>query len=351
MSGQRRAGYDCARAVCAVTVALFHYGTTCEAMGLHGFSDRLISYAGGTWGELASLVFLMLSGAALTCGYPAKSFSLASFYKKRWKSLYPLYYLAYMLAAVWLFFYFPGYFAAATPASLLLSALGMDGYFSYRCAGSYILGEWFLGAIVLLYLLYPLLCRALEHRAARWAVSAVLPVASLLVIRHGWFGIYYGIYGLHNLWLCAFLFWCGMLFEKYHARFPRLFRILPFGGVCFFALTLLVPLGINPFYTMLTGALALFPVLTALGDALQSCRFFTACCRWISKQSYALLLVHHVLFQQGLVRLFRGFAPTLPACLLGLCAALALARLLNALYHFLCRALPRAAAAKEVFHE
>lgn len=347
MSGQRRAGYDCARAVCAVTVALFHYGTTCEAMGLHGFSDRLIAYAGGTWGELASLVFLMLSGAALTCGYPAGSFSLAGFYKKRWLSLYPLYYLAYVLAAVWLLFYFPGYFNAATPASLLLSALGMDGYFSYRCAGSYILGEWFLGAIVLLYLLYPLLAWALEHRFARAAVSVVLPLASFLVIRHGWFGIYYGIYGLHNLWLCAFLFWCGMLFEKYHVQLARLFRLLPALGTVLLAVTVLKPLGINLFYTMTAGALGTFPVLVFLGDALQGCRGFTAFCRWVGRQSYALLLVHHVLFQQGLVRLFGAFASTLPACLLGLCAALALARLLNALYALLRGVV----SPKEVLHE
>ena len=68
MSGPRRAGYDCARAVCALTVALFHYGTTCEALGLHGFSDKLIAYPGGTWGELASLVFLMRSPAAIPPG-------------------------------------------------------------------------------------------------------------------------------------------------------------------------------------------------------------------------------------------------------------------------------------------
>ena len=347
MSAERRAGYDCARAVCAVTVALFHYGTTCEAMGLHGFSDRLIGYAGGTFGELASLVFLILSGASLACGYPAGSFSLPRFYKKRFLSLYPLFYLAYALAALWLFVYFPGYFNAATPASFLLSALGMDGYFSYRCAGSYILGEWFLGAIVLLYFLYPFLAKAVENRISRLLVSAVLPLASFLVIRHGWFGIYYAIYGLHNLWLCAFLFWCGILYEKYHAVFPRFFRLLPLGGGILLAVTLAVPLGINPFYTMLAGALGAFPVLVALGDALRGCRAFTALCRWVGKQSYALLLVHHVLYQQGLVRLFGPAAPSPLACLLGLCAALGLARLLNALY----AVLRRAATRKEVLHE
>ena len=113
----------------------------------------------------------------------------------------------------------------------------MDGYFSYRCAGSYILGEWFLGAIVLLYLLYPLLAGALENKFARAAVSAVLPLASVLVIRHGWFGIYYGIYGLHNLWLCAFCFWYGMLLEKAHARFVRLNRLLPLAGAALLACT------------------------------------------------------------------------------------------------------------------
>lgn len=334
MSG-RRPGYDCVRAVCAVTVVLFHYGTTCEAMGLTGAFHVFVSFTGGTWGELASLTFLVLSGASLSYGYPLERISPISFYKRRWKSLYPRFYLAYGLAALWLLFYFPGYFGAASPASLMLTVLGMDGYFSYRCAGSYILGEWFLGAIVLLYLLYPLLAWSLERRSLRILFSGILLAASILVIRHGWFGIYYAIYGLHNLWLCTFCFWCGMLYQHFSLQFPWFAALAALSGAGVFFTAVFLPLGINSFYTMLAGALGCFCTLVLLGDQLKRFRRFTALCRWVSTQSYALLLVHHVLFQQGLVRLLGRFAPTLSGCMLGLAAAILLARLLNLLYSFL----------------
>lgn len=335
--------YDLIRVLCMSTVALFHWGTTCTEQGLSGVSDAFVAYPNGTWGEMASLVFLMLSGAVLALNYPFGRFSALSFYKKRWLSIYPLYYLAYGLAACWLLVFWPGYFGNADPFKFFLSFLGMDGYFSYRWAGSYILGEWFLGAIVLLYLLYPLLAAAMEHTATRTAVTAVLPIAFVLVVRHGWFGTYYAIYSLHNLFTCALCFWLGMLYQKYRTVFPRLFRAAALFSLPVLAVTLFFPLPMNHFYWMMLDAICCFLVLAELAPLLLRWGPLAALCRWLGKYAYAMLLVHHFLFQQLLVGRFGAFAATLPGCFAGLLCALAGAVLLQTIYNLLRRLVHRAA--------
>ncbi len=45
----------------------------------------------------------------------------------------------------------------ASKVSFLLTIFGMDGYFFYKINDFYILGEWFLGCIILLYLCFPIL--------------------------------------------------------------------------------------------------------------------------------------------------------------------------------------------------
>lgn len=336
MSARSRAPeYDLIRVLCMCTVALFHWGTTCTEQGLAGASDAFVAYPNGTWGEMASLVFIMLSGAVLALNYPAGRISLPAFYKKRWLSIYPLYYLAYGLAACWLLVFWPGYFGNASPFKFFLSFLGMDGYFAYRWAGSYILGEWFLGAIVLLYLLYPLLAWAMEHRAARAVVTVVLPIAFVLVVRHGWFGVYYAIYSLHNLFTCALCFWLGMLYQKYRSVYPRLFRAAAALCLPVLAVTFFLPLPMNHFYWMMLDAACAFLALAELSPLLLQWKPLTAACTGLGRYAYAMLLVHHVLFQQVFVRRFGAFAATLPGCLLGLAGALAGAFLLQTFYDFL----------------
>ena len=45
---------------------------------------------------------------------------------------------------------------------ILLSLFGVDGYFSYKIPNYYQVGEWFLGAIVMLHAVYPLLSFAVN---------------------------------------------------------------------------------------------------------------------------------------------------------------------------------------------
>ena len=100
--------------------------------------------------------FFCISGAVLNYNY-SKILSFKGFYFKRWKSIFPSYYICFS------YFYLRNVFDTRKLLyndhwkTLFLTLVGLDGYLYYRIKSYYLVGEWFLGAIIIIYTLYPLL--------------------------------------------------------------------------------------------------------------------------------------------------------------------------------------------------
>ena len=139
---------DFIRAVCAIIVVCYHFSCACEIFELQGSGNILYRYANGTWGEMAVSVFFMLSGAVMIYNYQGKKLELAMFYKKRWLSLFPMFYVMWILMYVIKASVNHNWFWGGEPKLMLLSLFGMDGYFYYRQPNYHSIGEWFLGAII-----------------------------------------------------------------------------------------------------------------------------------------------------------------------------------------------------------
>lgn len=140
-----------ARALCSIGILIFHY--FCHA---NGNFKLLFLTSNATWGFMFSTSFFCISGTVLYYNYP-KIISFKKFYYKRWKSIFPPYYICFLYfflknAFINQKLYYKGHWA-----KLLFTLLGLDGYLSYRIETYYIVGEWFLGAIIIIYVLYPLL--------------------------------------------------------------------------------------------------------------------------------------------------------------------------------------------------
>lgn len=59
----------------------------------------------------------------------------------------------------------------------VLTLIGMDGYLSEYGSGFYVLGEWFLGFIVLFYIIFPLLRYLLKkNELVMWIIVLALYV-------------------------------------------------------------------------------------------------------------------------------------------------------------------------------
>lgn len=98
---------------------------------------------------------------------------------------------------------------------LLFTLIGMDGYFLYKYSNYYIIGEWFLGAIILLYLEYPLLI---------WVINKhilIIPFILLLLYPLMMFTKIFDIYIQRNLIACTGSFSLGIITAKYYKYFQK----------------------------------------------------------------------------------------------------------------------------------
>ena len=139
------------RACCCIGIVIYHY--FCHSKGDFKFLFRT---ANSNFGFIFVTAFFNISGACLYYNYPIIT-SLTLFYYKRWKSIFPSYYLSYA------YFYisrtlkthklvFKGFLS-----NIYFTILGLDGYFLYRIKTCYLIGEWFFGAIIIIYFFYPFL--------------------------------------------------------------------------------------------------------------------------------------------------------------------------------------------------
>lgn len=186
MKKQRLFYLDLIRAVALVCILVIHFNAA--VTGYFTLPSKLFGSVlpfNIYLGDFGSSLFFMVSGAALQYTSPGQGrepLNLARFYQKRAKAVYPMFWLAWCIFFPIRFVTKPGYYAAAKTPSLLLTVLGLDNFaqaagwvtMDFACVG-----EWFLGSILFLYLLFPLLRWGLRKQPLlTWAVvlTASLPV-------------------------------------------------------------------------------------------------------------------------------------------------------------------------------
>lgn len=242
----------------------------------------------GNWGVS---LFFIISGSALMYVYQDK-LELKKFYKKRFLSIYPMFWMAYIIA----FAYFcvknhmmPG---TGTPkVNFIFTILGLDGMLAAYIPTFYILGEWFLGTIILMYLLFPLLRTGVNQKP-------VLTAAAVLVI----YAVMFLLEDRVNISIIVLTRLPEIVFGMYFVRWGKkvdwkmalsAFLILIVNGV-------VAPSWSSMLQTTYVG-IASFIVLVFLSYYLK----FSVCekfCNVISKYSYAIFLVHHVIIAEIMAR-------------------------------------------------
>lgn len=181
------------------------------------------------------------------------------------------------------------------PWTLILTFFGVDGYFLYAIPNYYRIGEWFLGGVIMLYLLYPILLNGLNRRPLR--SSAVVLGLYLWVDFFNCFTID----RFRNLFSCMLSFWMGMLLMKYRNIWDR----AVVGILCLIVAIIALWTSI-PFLTDLDRfhleGLLLFVGLFWLGKWVMRPRILQIAFGWLAKISYCIFLVHHVVIYSVLSR-------------------------------------------------
>lgn len=163
---------DIVRIVACLCILIIHFNAQVSGWGQFGrfaYPNHLIPnfYFDVYLGEIGVGLFFIISGAGLYYGHSFTELSrekIALFYKKRAKAIYPYYWIAYIFASFASFLWYKG-MSMANKASIITSILGIDGYLGMlfqKYGGFYQVGEWFLGCILILYLIYPFLSYGLN---------------------------------------------------------------------------------------------------------------------------------------------------------------------------------------------
>lgn len=297
MKKERILNFDFIRAVAALLIVFYHIVRQFEI--IPAWDHFVIHSTGpnGDWGHYTVVaLFFMLSAVSLLYNYPELTAKdLKGFYFRRWKSVFPTFYLVWICADVVRSIQSGTPFWGGPPVTFLLTLIGEDGYAQYLGLEHdyYLVGEWFLGVIILLYVLYPLLL-ALYRRL--FLPTTIVITVLFFVLHHDGFISY------------LFPFWCGFVY----LRLRETLRSRKWTALLFLAamlLFLLVPFPVVFWIPAMTLAgICLFPVLDFLSDLLMRFRPVSAFFLFTSGLSYELFLVHHrvIFFISGYLTNFVG---------------------------------------------
>ena len=169
--------FDIVRVVAFLFVVFSHLLSHVDA---HGLPLRLQVHL-MPWGAIGVSFFIILSGASLSVGSFRRKESWISFYLRRLRTLLPPFWVAYFVCLMLQF----GVFGTTSMGRSLLSSIptlfGIDGYLSHMVPTYAMIGEWYLGFILLLYMLAPTIHRIVERTP--FVALASLFAVSILAAR------------------------------------------------------------------------------------------------------------------------------------------------------------------------
>ena len=251
-----------------------------------GYSFLWLGNTNAKWGLVAVTVFFMLSGCLLYYNHDeVHKDEVKEFYKKRWKQIFPSFYLAYVFVLlIQIFRHGNEQFAGKRPWTFIFTLTGMDGYLTAAIPNYYILGEWFLGAIIILYIIYPLLCKLVNLAPIIFAVIA----SALFLVTFNFEML--NQESFRNIFACIFSFAVGIYVMKY-----RLYRSKAFNWFCLasFITIAFLPININENILNHVEGILLFFGLFAIGSIIMNGGICSRIIAFISGISYEIFLLQH----------------------------------------------------------
>ncbi len=304
---EKQPSLDFIRAVATFMIVIFHFSYSFIEYAVEGRFMFFMLYANGTWGSVFVSLFFMLSGASLIYNHESMTLKdVPRFYCKRALAIFPLFYFVYIIVFISNSLNLGTWHWGGPTRNFLLSLCGIDGYFMHHGMNYYCIGEWFLGAIIMIYLLFPLLkflfmkCRipativitALYIFNVYRHLLSSAPNTNLFIVLVKYYNSHITVPDARSLFTCIMAFWLGMLFITYR-------EIITKKGVAIAALLVLlflawVNIGINDIFAGTINAACFYILFTFSAPFLLSIKPVRFLVNILSRYSYAIFLVHHV---------------------------------------------------------
>lgn len=283
---QRKLYIDLIRVIAVISVLVCHYTRGLESVGV-GYQNKILpdTVFDVYLGSYGVSLFFIVSGASLMLVY-GNHIKIKDYFKKRFLGIYPMFWIAYTIAFLLLFYMNKTIDHSIPKSRILLTIVGMDGYLNWFAASFYILGEWFLGCIIILYCLFPLIRKAIISK----------PVITGIVITL--------VYVIVSIFFssrmpteCFFIlripeFALGM----YYVRYIKQTNL----GTAIFSLVILIVFAIldfsavKPIYNTTIVGMASFFVISYISKYLEY-YYIRKICSTVGKYAFAVFLTHHVI--------------------------------------------------------
>ncbi|MFN2925942.1 acyltransferase family protein [Lachnospiraceae bacterium YH-ros2228] len=277
-------GVNFTRTICALGIIFYHFFRASASQ-----YPLFTTYANGTWGEVNVTIFFMLSGYLLYYNHSSVN-KLSAFYKKRWISIFPAFYIAYIFLYIERIFQTGRIFWSGPTWKLLFSVIGIDGFIFYRQPDDYyLIGDWFLGAIIILYALYPLIISILNKNAVLSTFVVLILYFILLLNQHNITNK-----ASHTITSSLLSFYIGILLCKYCRKLiDRPLSVIAMAlisATCYFVPQRILDENIH--YHVF--AIALFIVFLWIGSSLDKCKPIRSLFTFTGGLTYEVFLLQHV---------------------------------------------------------
>ena len=293
MKKEKIESFKLIKTLCAIGIIIFHF--SCHYTNSN--FRPLLMFENGSWGQVIVSIFFMISGALLYYNYD-NSFQIKEFYKKRWLSIFPTFYLAYILIEILNMVIRKNIFFRGNFFPYIFTILGIDGYLIENVPTYYILGEWFLGMIIFLYLLFPII-RYLFKKNHKLTFILILilylifldtPIINPVPQR--------------SITASLFSFTIGMVIIKYKPKLLNLYSLLI--SFIISSIILFIKIPILPDLSMLILSLSLLIFMINIGEKIMKIRVVNLVFTELSKVSYEIFLLQHIV----IVKLIDIWYPT-----------------------------------------
>lgn len=278
---------DLIRMVSTWGIFTFHFfvnrSSLFGAVGTHG------GYTGGVF----VAVFFVLSGYCLML---TNGEIRPNYFVKRALTIYHAFWIAYLFYYMQRVFYTGSFFwdPSAENISIVESIVGIDGLLAiHGFKNYYLVGEWFLGAILLLYFLYPFLLKLIKKSKLTFVIIIYgLFVVAMLIYKIN--PNYFKVGADYNLLTCMCCFGTGMLLKHVLELYNKYFWI--FVSAIVILAGLFAP---NGTICNICLGIGIFLLIYFISKPLLKSDEIYKIVRFFSDISFPFFLIHHMMIENN----------------------------------------------------
>lgn len=256
-----------------------HFSVCYMQYEIGGFHNFLYKWWNVDFGQLATVGFFVISGWML--GNAGEGGIV--YLKKRAARIFPIFYVCYLICFPYQAYMHGSILYNGSPLRFIWTLLGIDYYVGGSFPTYAIVGEWFTGAIIILYLLYPLL----DYLQRKIPTTATIVIVALYLINAYQRPLIH-FNGTESIFQDILPFFVGMmLVRKRVEHIDTRWFLVPLVFLIIVPNKLFSPL--NALIIVLLGSLALETIPDSVKEKITG----NIAWKFFNKYSYPIYLLHH----------------------------------------------------------